>query len=45
MEMLPTRIEALLGTSDAIREIAEKYAKYHNFFFLGRSYELPIAME
>lgn len=25
--------------------MAEKYAKYLNFFYLGRSYELPIAME
>ena len=45
MEKLPARIEKLLQTSDQIRLIAEKYAPYLNFFYLGRSYELPIAME
>lgn len=45
MEKIPARIEALLNTSDAIKKVAEKYAPYLNFFYLGRSYELPIAME
>lgn len=45
MEKLPARIESLLKTNDKIQEVAEKYAPYLNFFFLGRSYELPIAME
>ncbi|MDD5376739.1 MAG: glutamine--fructose-6-phosphate transaminase (isomerizing) [Candidatus Gracilibacteria bacterium] len=45
MEKIPDRIETLLKTSDRIREVAEKYARYPNFFYLGRSYELPIAME
>jgi glucosamine--fructose-6-phosphate aminotransferase (isomerizing) len=38
-------MEKVLLTSEAIRKIAEKYAKYGNFFFLGRLFELPIAME
>ena len=45
MEHLPARIEALLHTSERIQSVAEKYAKYLNFFYLGRSFELPIAME
>ncbi|MDD2891643.1 MAG: glutamine--fructose-6-phosphate transaminase (isomerizing) [Candidatus Gracilibacteria bacterium] len=45
MQKIPVRIEKLLETSDKIREVAEKYASYLNFFYLGRSYELPIAME
>ena len=42
---LPDDIERLLDDPDHIREVAEKYAKYPNFFYLGRSLELPIAME
>ncbi len=45
MEKIPTRIEKLLKTSGKIKEVAEKYAQYKNFFYLGRAYELPIAME
>ncbi len=45
LKSLPEAIDSLLLTSEAIRKIAEKYAKYQSFFFLGRSLELPIAME
>lgn len=45
MEKIPDRIEALLHSTEQIKAIAEKYAEYLNFFYLGRSYELPIAME
>lgn len=45
IEHLSESIEDLLLTSEAIRKVAEKYAKYENFFYLGRSLELPIAME
>lgn len=45
MEKIPDRLDTLLQTDERIRGIAEKYAKYLNFFYLGRSYELPIAME
>lgn len=45
LSVLSERIEDLLLTSEAIRKVAEKYAKYANFFYLGRSLELPIAME
>ncbi len=45
LSVLSERIEDLLLTSEAIRKVAEKYAKYENFFYLGRSLELPIAME
>ncbi len=38
-------MEKVLLSSEAIRKVAEKYAKYGNFFFLGRLFELPIAME
>jgi glucosamine--fructose-6-phosphate aminotransferase (isomerizing) len=38
-------MENILLKSEAIRQIAEKYAHYHNWFYLGRAHELPIAME
>jgi glutamine---fructose-6-phosphate transaminase (isomerizing) len=45
LEKLPDAIEKLLLQSEAIRLVAEKYTGYKNFFYLGRSHELPIAME
>jgi glutamine---fructose-6-phosphate transaminase (isomerizing) len=45
LRVLSTRIEDLLLTSEAIRTVAEKYSHYQNFFYLGRTLELPIAME
>ncbi|MBP9811872.1 glutamine--fructose-6-phosphate transaminase (isomerizing), partial [Candidatus Gracilibacteria bacterium] len=42
---LKSAMEKVLLSSEAIRKVAEKYAKYNNFFFLGRLFELPIAME
>lgn len=45
MEKLPGRVERLLKSDKDIQKVAEKYAHYLNFFYLGRSYELPIAME
>lgn len=38
-------MEKILLQSEAIRLVAEKYAGYNNFFYLGRAHELPIAME
>lgn len=45
LSKLPEAMEKILLQSEAIRLVAEKYAKYSNFFYLGRSHELPIAME
>lgn len=45
MKSLPEAIDSLLLGSEAIRKIAEKYSTFQNFFYLGRSLELPIAME
>jgi glucosamine--fructose-6-phosphate aminotransferase (isomerizing) len=42
---LPTDIEQILLSSEAIRTVAIQYSTYKNFFFLGRGVELPIAME
>jgi glucosamine--fructose-6-phosphate aminotransferase (isomerizing) len=45
LEALPAQIEGLLAQSDAIREIALKYASAEDFFFLGRGYSFPAALE
>jgi glucosamine--fructose-6-phosphate aminotransferase (isomerizing) len=45
LEALPAQIEGLLAQSDAIREIALKYASAEDFFFLGRGYSFPTALE
>jgi len=45
LEKLPGLAEKILGQSEKIKKIAEKYSKYRNFFFLGRKYNYPIALE
>jgi glucosamine--fructose-6-phosphate aminotransferase (isomerizing) len=45
LEALPGQIEGLLAQSDAIKQIALKYAEADNFFFLGRGYSFPTALE
>ncbi len=42
---LPEKIETILKQTDAIKEIAERYADSRDFFFIGRKYNYPIAME
>jgi glucosamine--fructose-6-phosphate aminotransferase (isomerizing) len=45
LEALPKQIEKLLGQNDAIKKIAKKFVKANDFFFLGRGYSFPIALE
>ena len=42
---IPKQIEQILGTDEKIKKIAIKYSKYKNFYFLGRKYNYPIALE
>lgn len=42
---IPKQIEQILGTDEKIKKIAKKYSKYKNFFFLGRKYNYPVALE
>jgi glucosamine--fructose-6-phosphate aminotransferase (isomerizing) len=42
---LPSLAERILQSSQEIRKLAEKYMKYDNFFFIGRKYNYPIALE
>jgi len=45
LEALPGQIETLLAQSDGIKQIALKYASAEDFFFLGRGYTFPAALE
>jgi glucosamine--fructose-6-phosphate aminotransferase (isomerizing) len=45
LEAVPQQIEKLLAQNDSLKKIAKKYAKADDFFFLGRGYTFPIALE
>ena len=45
LEAAPKQIEAILAQSETIKKLALKYAKADDFFFLGRGYTFPIALE
>ncbi len=42
---LPDKIDALLQRNDAVHKIAEAYRHHNNFLYLGRGYNLPVALE
>jgi glutamine---fructose-6-phosphate transaminase (isomerizing) len=45
LEAIPKQIEQVLAQNDHIRNIAEKYKSAEDFFFLGRQYNFPVALE
>ena len=45
LEAAPKQIKALLGQNEAIQRLALKYAQAEDFFFLGRGYTFPVALE
>ena len=45
LEAVPKQIEEVLKLNDAIKRLAQKYAPAKNFFFLGRQYNFPVALE
>jgi glutamine---fructose-6-phosphate transaminase (isomerizing) len=45
LEALPQQIEKILAQNPALKKVAKKYAKVDDFFFLGRGYTFPIALE
>ena len=45
LETAGDQIEKILEQNDAIRKIALKYAACEDFFFLGRQYSFPVALE
>lgn len=42
---LPEQVQIVLEAAPRIAEIAKKYAHYENFFFMGRRYMFPTALE
>lgn len=45
LEKLPSQIQSILDQNDYIKEIALKYVWAEDFFFLGRQYNFPVALE
>jgi glutamine---fructose-6-phosphate transaminase (isomerizing) len=45
LDALPGQMDQVLTLNDRIREIALKYAASDDFFFLGRQYNFPVALE
>ncbi len=45
LQRLPELARRTLQNSPQIKEIAQKYQDYRNFFYLGRKYNYPIARE
>jgi len=45
LEAAPAQIESILAQDRAIKKLALKYAAADDFFFLGRGYTYPIALE
>lgn len=45
LQKLPSLAKSILEQKEEIKKIAEKYNKYRDFFFIGRKYNAPIALE
>jgi glucosamine--fructose-6-phosphate aminotransferase (isomerizing) len=45
LQAVPAQIERILKQNEEIKRIAKKYAHARNFFFLGRQYNFPVALE
>ncbi|MCX7871702.1 MAG: glutamine--fructose-6-phosphate transaminase (isomerizing) [Verrucomicrobiae bacterium] len=45
LENVPDQVESILAQSEKIKKIALEYAWAEDFFFLGRQYNFPVALE
>ncbi len=45
VEAIPQQVEQILAHDAHIKRIALRYAKSEDFFFLGRQYNFPVALE
>lgn len=45
LKKVPKNIEIILANEKAIKQVAKKYKTFENFFYLGRKYSFPIAIE
>ncbi len=45
LEEIPGQMETILAQNELIKKVALKYAEAEDFFFLGRQYNFPVALE
>jgi len=45
LQKLPDFARKILNQADYIKMLAQKYSQYRNFFYLGRKYNYPVALE
>ncbi|PIR98714.1 MAG: glutamine--fructose-6-phosphate transaminase (isomerizing) [Candidatus Colwellbacteria bacterium CG10_big_fil_rev_8_21_14_0_10_41_28] len=45
LSRIPEKMERLLKLNDGIKELANRYAGYNNFLYMGRKYNFPMALE
>lgn len=45
LTMIPEQVQTILNQAPYIASLANKYAHYNNFFFLGRQYMYPTSLE
>lgn len=45
LEVLPSQVEEVLKLNDEIKDLAASYQDAHNFLYLGRGYQFPVALE
>jgi glucosamine--fructose-6-phosphate aminotransferase (isomerizing) len=45
LDTLPSKAEQVLAQADTIKALAHKYSSYRDFFYLGRGYGYPCALE
>jgi glucosamine--fructose-6-phosphate aminotransferase (isomerizing) len=45
LAMLPEKAKTILALHEDIRRLAQKYYRFKDFFYLGRKYNFPMALE
>ena len=45
LQAIPAKLGQVLAGAEAIRALAQKYARYNEFLYMGRQYNFPIALE
>ncbi|MFH1656926.1 MAG: glutamine--fructose-6-phosphate transaminase (isomerizing), partial [bacterium] len=45
IKMIPQLVEKTLAVNNQMKALAEKYKDFNDFFFIGRKYSYPVAME
>lgn len=45
LELIPEKINKVLEQNDKIHQLAQSYRYAHNFLYLGRGYNYPVALE